>query len=78
LRTRYSGGLRHSSKVPQEAGYQAGQEQVKSCRAPGAHRDALREGAKALYRALDARSNDKDDFAQMAPEDEVLLLHVME
>ena len=46
--------------------------------ADAAHRDALREGAKALYRALDPRGNDKDDLSQMTPEDEVLLLHVME
>jgi hypothetical protein len=46
--------------------------------ADAAHRDALREGAEALCRALDARRNDKDDLAQMTPEDEVLLLHVME
>jgi hypothetical protein len=43
-----------------------------------AHRDALREGAKALYRALDPRRSDKDDLAQMTPDEEVSLLHVME
>jgi hypothetical protein len=43
-----------------------------------AHRDALREGAKALYRALDPRRSDKDDLAQMTPDEEVALLHVME
>jgi hypothetical protein len=43
-----------------------------------AHRDALREGAKALYRALDPRRSDKDDLAQMSPDEEVALLHVME
>jgi hypothetical protein len=43
-----------------------------------AHRDALREGAKSLYRALDPRRSDKDDLAQMTPEEEVALLHVME
>jgi hypothetical protein len=46
--------------------------------ADSAHRDALREGAKALYQALNPRRNDKDDIAQMTPEEEVLLLHVME
>jgi hypothetical protein len=46
--------------------------------ADAAHRDALREGAKALYRALQPRRNDKDDLAQMTPEEEVALLHVME
>jgi hypothetical protein len=46
--------------------------------ADAAHRDALREGAKALYDALDARRNDQADLAQMTPEEEVLLLHVME
>ena len=46
--------------------------------ADAAHRDALREGAKALYRALDPRRNDKDDLSQMTPDDEVLILHVME
>jgi hypothetical protein len=46
--------------------------------ADAAHRDALRDGAKALYQALDPRRNDKDDVAQMTPEEEVLLLHVME
>ena len=46
--------------------------------ADAAHRDALREGAKALCRALDARRNDKDDLAQMTPDEAVALLHVME
>jgi hypothetical protein len=40
-----------------------------------AHRDAIREGAKALYDALAA---DADDISRMTPEEEVLLLHVME
>ena len=46
--------------------------------ADAAHRDALHEGAKALCQALNPRRNDKDDLAQMTPEEEVLLLHVME
>ena len=46
--------------------------------ADAAHRDALREAAKALYLALDPRRNDKVDLAQMNPDDEVRLLHVME
>jgi hypothetical protein len=46
--------------------------------ADAAHRDALREGAKSLYQALNPRRSDKDDIAQMTPEEEVLLLHVME
>ena len=40
-----------------------------------AHRDALRGAAKALYDALAA---DADDVSKMTPDDEVLLLHVME
>jgi hypothetical protein len=40
-----------------------------------AHRDAIREAAKALYDALAA---DADDISQMTPEEEVLLLHVIE
>ena len=46
--------------------------------ADAAHRDALRGAAKALYRALDRRRNDENDLAQMTPEEEVLLLHIME
>jgi len=46
--------------------------------ADAAHRDALREAAKSLYLALDPRSNDRADIVQMSPEEEVLLLHVME
>jgi hypothetical protein len=46
--------------------------------ADAAHRDALRAGAEALYRTLDPRPNDEIDLAQMTPEEEVLLLHVME
>jgi len=59
------------------------------------HRDALREGAMALYRALDTGSrataaesgkpqrrggarDDETDLAKMTPEEEVLLLRVME
>jgi hypothetical protein len=43
-----------------------------------AHRDMLRDASKALYRALDPARNDKADLAGMTPEEEVLLLHVME
>jgi hypothetical protein len=43
-----------------------------------AHRDALREGAGALYRALDPHGNDRADVAEMTPDEEVALLHVME
>jgi hypothetical protein len=46
--------------------------------ADAAHRDELRDGAKALYRALDPRRSDQEDIARMTPEEEVLLLHVME
>jgi hypothetical protein len=46
--------------------------------ADAAHRDALREATKALYVALDPHSNDRADIARMTPEEEVLLLHVME
>jgi len=46
--------------------------------ADAAHRDELRDGARALYRALDPRHNDKEDIARMTPEEEVSLLHVME
>jgi hypothetical protein len=40
-----------------------------------AHRQALREGARALHEAL---AVDPRDPSAMTPEDEVLLLHVME
>jgi hypothetical protein len=43
-----------------------------------AHRDALREGAGALYRAPAPRGNDRADLAEMTPDEEVALLHVME
>jgi hypothetical protein len=43
-----------------------------------AHRDMLRDAAKTLCRALDPARNDKADLAGMTPEEEVLLLHVME
>jgi hypothetical protein len=46
-----------------------------------AHREALRDAAKALYLALngDTRgSKDEDDIANMTPEEEVRLLHVLE
>jgi hypothetical protein len=39
------------------------------------HRDALRDAAKALHDALAA---DPEDVSKMTPEDEVLLLHVIE
>ena len=54
------------------------------------HRNLLREGAKALYRALGPSAHDDHvkkkrgarmsaaDPSQMTPEEEVLLLHVME
>jgi hypothetical protein len=37
--------------------------------ADAAHRDALREGAKALCHALDPRRNDQADLAQMKPDE---------
>jgi hypothetical protein len=40
-----------------------------------AHRDALRDAAKALHNALAA---DPENISKMTPEDEVLLLHVIE
>jgi hypothetical protein len=43
-----------------------------------AHRDALCDGAKALYRALDPRRNEQRDLAQMTPDEEVRLLHILE
>lgn len=45
-----------------------------------AHKDALRDAAKALYLALDAepRGDKDDDISKMTPEEEVLLLHIME
>jgi hypothetical protein len=43
-----------------------------------AHRDTLRDAAKALYLALDPARSDKDDLARMTPEEQALLLHVME
>jgi hypothetical protein len=45
------------------------------------HREALREGAKALSLALDSaagKRTDKNDVTQLTPEEEVLLQHVME
>jgi|SRR5215470_899151 len=45
-----------------------------------AHRAALRDAAKALYLALAEAGGGKDDgdISKMTPEEEVLLLHVME
>ena len=43
-----------------------------------AHRDTLRDAAKALYLALDPARSDKDDLARKTPEEQALLLHVME
>jgi hypothetical protein len=45
------------------------------------HRQALRDGAKALSLALDSaagKRTDENDLTQLTPEEEVLLLHVME
>jgi hypothetical protein len=52
-----------------------------------AHREAMREAAKALYLSLDDRAakvkaagrrKKIDDISEMTPEEEVLLLHVLE
>jgi hypothetical protein len=46
-----------------------------------AHRDRLRDGAEALYLALDAdvrRGNPDHDIFKLTPDEEVLLLHVIE
>jgi hypothetical protein len=44
-----------------------------------AHRELLRDAAKALYRALEPEAADAEAAASgMTPEEEVLLLHVME
>jgi hypothetical protein len=43
------------------------------------NRDTLRDAAKALYVALDAAAGSKDDdISKVTPEEEVLLLHIME
>jgi hypothetical protein len=53
------------------------------------HRDALRTAAEALYRSLSADTKpgskeinqgppEKDDTSKLSPEEEVLLLHVLE
>jgi hypothetical protein len=54
------------------------------------HREALRTAAEALYRSLGGNTKpvskeiqksgrlDKDDIAELTPEEEVLLLHVLE
>lgn len=50
-------------------------------RAGSTHREALRNAAKALYVALSADahgSEDRDDISKITPDEEVLLLHVME
>ncbi len=49
--------------------------------ADAAHRDALRDAAKALYHALKTgthKSKDNDDISNMTPDQEVQLLHIME
>jgi hypothetical protein len=46
-----------------------------------AHREALRDAARALYQALDAdvpESKAADDIARLTPDQEVLLLHLIE
>ncbi len=46
-----------------------------------AHREALRDAAKALYLALEAAASDGedlDDISKLKPDDEMLLLHLME
>jgi hypothetical protein len=48
---------------------------VSAVPADDTHRDSLRDAAKVLYDALAA---DADDVSRMTPEDEVLLLHVIE
>jgi hypothetical protein len=44
------------------------------------NKDTLRDAAKALYLALDADATGgkDDDISKMTPEQEVLLLHIME
>jgi len=48
------------------------------CRQPMPHTAKRCGKGPALYRALNPRRNDRDDIAQMTPEEEVLLLYVME
>ncbi len=46
-----------------------------------AHRETLRDAAKALYLALGGDTGgiaDKDDIADLTPDEEVRLLHIME
>lgn len=51
-----------------------------------AHRETVREAARALYRSLDERAKVRaadgkkkaDDVSDLTPEEEVLLLHVLE
>lgn len=43
-----------------------------------AHRAALCEAAKSLYLALQAESTHRDDIADLTPDEEVRLLHILE
>ena len=49
--------------------------------ADSAHREALRDAARALYIALDTdalASESNDDISKLTPDEEVLLLHAIE
>jgi hypothetical protein len=43
-----------------------------------AHREALRDAAKALFIALEAGERGSDDAARLTPEEEVRLPHILE
>jgi hypothetical protein len=43
-----------------------------------AHRQALRDAAEAFYLALEADQRKGDDTADLTPDEEVRLLHIME
>ena len=45
---------------------------------PASRDKTLREAAKALWDALDERRNDRRNLAELTPEEEVRLLHIME
>jgi hypothetical protein len=42
------------------------------------HREVLRDAAQALYLALAGEERERDDTADLTPEDEVRLLHILE
>ena len=79
--SRYGVGPPRAGSRPDGQGRDLAKTAASLTAADVAHRDALRDAARTFYVALEADTggtNDETDIADLTPDEEVRLLHIME